>query len=224
MNGVLAVVAHPDDETLGCGGALALHSSKGGETAVLCLTCNPPSRKSEIINAVKKLGIQSMNVWDEFEILTSKETVRRIAEVIVSLKPKAVITHLPFDYHVDHRATYNLVKEAVEWAAHTTIYPEAWCVKRMLLMEVNTLIPTPHVLVDITSVFEMKLMALLEHRSQNQKLSWGYYRDLLIKKGELRGIQGGCSQAEAYIIEPLTENSPFFPLKASNNILGGEST
>ncbi len=38
------------------------------------------------------------------------------------------------------------------------------------------------------------------------------------KKAELRGVQGGCGYAEAFLVEPLTENSPFFPEKATRSL------
>ena len=50
VNGILAVVSHPDDETFGCGGTLSLHSKLGENVDVLCLTCNPPEREHEIIS------------------------------------------------------------------------------------------------------------------------------------------------------------------------------
>ena len=35
---VLVIAPHPDDETLGCGGSIALHDDRGDNVAVLWLT------------------------------------------------------------------------------------------------------------------------------------------------------------------------------------------
>ena len=35
---ILVVAAHPDDETLGCGGAIAKHSNEGDEVKVIVMT------------------------------------------------------------------------------------------------------------------------------------------------------------------------------------------
>jgi LmbE family N-acetylglucosaminyl deacetylase len=217
MGGILAVVSHPDDETFGCGGTLALHA---GEAKVLCFTCNPRNRRSEIMKACKALGVAKPVVWEEDNVVQSQALVRRIADVIVAEKPRVVITHLPYDYHADHRAAYATVKEAIEWAAHTTTYEKPHLVERLLLMEINTLIPTPHVLVDVSSVMEEKRAAVEAYETQLAKFSWGYYEGLGEKKAELRGVQGNCGYAEAFAEEALPHNSPFYEAKATRSLLG----
>ena len=220
MGGILAVVAHPDDETLGCGGTLALHASTGSEVGVLCLTCAPPGRHTEIENACAELGVTDLEVLKASEIPRSKELVKKISDMIVSAKPEVVITHLPYDYHANHREAHEVVSEAVEWAAHTTTYEEPWRVRRLLLMEISTLIPTPHIIVDISGAISRKKAAVAMYTSQLAKFPWGYYERLTDRKAELRGIQGGCSYAEAFIEETLARNSPFYQSKSVKSLLG----
>jgi len=136
-------------------------------------------------------------VLDEERLAIDGDFGERISEVIVSTRPSVVITHLPFDYHREHRIAYEVVREAVEWAAHTTTYDDPWIVERLLLMEVNTLIPSPHVAVDISDVMERKVDAMDCYASQLSKFPWGYYREFNTKKAELRGVQAGCRYAEA---------------------------
>ena len=38
-------------------------------------------------------------------------------------------------------------------------------------------------------------------------------QEFMEKKAKLRGVQGGCNYAEAFLVEPIAENSPFFPKK-----------
>ena len=216
---LLAVVSHPDDETFGCGGTLAVHADAGADVDVICLTCTPPGRRLELENAAEVLGINEPMVFDAEEITFEDALVKRVRDVIAEVRPRAVITHLPFDYHREHRATYELVKEAVEWAAHTTGSWEPWSVGRLLLMEVNTLIPTPHVLVDISGTIERKMVAVDCYTTQLAKFPWGYYQDLSMKKAELRGVQGGCGHAEAFVEEALPVNGPFYPVKATRSLL-----
>lgn len=217
--GLLAIVSHPDDETFGCGGTLALHAMAGHESGVLCLTCSEEVRRRELINAADALGLEEPLIFDEVELSSGADLVRRISDVIASKRPEIVLTHLPFDYHREHRLAHDLVKEAIEWAAHTTTYDDPWAVGRLLLMEVNTLIPTPHVLVDITEAFEKKMEAVDCYTSQLAKFPWGYYEDFNIKKAELRGVQGGCSYAEAFQEEPIAHNGPFFESKSTKSLL-----
>lgn len=215
--GLLAIVSHPDDETFGCGGTLAAHAADA-PVDVLCLTCNPPERRDELYSAARALGIGEPTVFDYLHVEKNDQLIRRISDVIVEKRPRVVVTHLPFDYHREHRAAYEAVKEAVEWAAHTTIYEEPWLVERLLLMEVNTLIPQPHVLVDVTESMDKKMEAVERYTSQLAKFPWGYYQKINLKKAELRGVQAGCVYAEAYLEEPVPSNSPFYEAKATRSL------
>lgn len=215
---LLAIVAHPDDETLGCGGTLALHSEMGKTMKVLCLTCPDDERRRELQKAAEVLGIQELAVFNENKLSGENESVTRISDVIVSTQPEVIITHLGFDYHREHRLASKLVKEAIEWAAHIATSTEPWRVERLLKMEVNTLIPTAHIIVDITEAFNRKMEAIECYPSQLAKFQDGYYQRFSKLKAELRGVQGGCRYAEAFIEEPLTKNSPFYRLKSTSNL------
>ena len=217
--GILAVVSHPDDETFGCGGTLALHASSGAPVDILCLSCDPPERRAEIVGAAEELGVREPIVLEDRGVVSSPRLIRRVSDSIVALRPRVVVTHVPFDYHREHRAAYEVVKEAVEWAAHTTTYAEPCMVERLLLMEVNTLIPIPHVLVDISGVMNKKRKAMQRHASQLSKFSWGYYEGFNEKRAELRGVQGGCAHAEAYLEEPLARSGPFYPVRSVRSLL-----
>lgn len=216
--GILAIFAHPDDETFGCGGTLALHAEAGHSVGALSLTCSEEERGPELRRAAETLGIEEPIIFPEGSIDPTPDLIRRVSDVIVSRRPGVVITHLPFDYHREHRAAHDLVKEAVEWAGHTTIYDDAWVVERLLLMEVNTLIPSPQVVVDISDAWSRKEAAIEAYASQLAKFQWGYYQEFMGKKAELRGVQGGCGYAEAFLVEPLAENSPFFAEKATRSL------
>ena len=218
--GLLAVVAHPDDETFGCGGTLRLHAEMRHPVGVISLTCSDGERRRELCEASKILGVDAPVVLDEGRLSARSEVISRISDVIVSRRPEIVITHLPFDYHREHRLAFEVVKEALEWAAHTTTYSEPWRVDRLLLMEVNTLIPTPHIIVDVTEVFDRKMEAIQRYKTQLAKFPEDYYQRFNERKAELRGVQGGCRYAEAFMEEPLTANSPFYEVKSTRSLFG----
>ncbi|TRO48815.1 PIG-L family deacetylase [Candidatus Bathyarchaeota archaeon] len=218
MRRVLAIVSHPDDETFGCGGALALNARQGGLSQVLCLTSDPPERGDELTAACAALDISRPIIMGLEKISADGSTIRKVSDHIASFRPDVVITHLPTDYHRDHRETYEVVKEAVEWAAHTTTYEEPWLVGRLLLMEVNTLISSPHVLIDVSDVWALKEAAVECYPTQLAKFEDGYYQRFTRAKAELRGVQGGCGYAEAFIEEPLQRSGPFYEVKASKSL------
>ena len=218
MGNILAIISHPDDETFGCGGTLALHASDGHDVGVLCLTCSPSERRSELERAASILGVDEPIIYPEERLADGPETIRRISDVIVERRPEVVLTHLPFDYHREHKLAHGLVKEAVEWAAHTTTYEEPWRVESLLLVEINTLIPTPQVLVDISDVYNLKAEAIEAYKSQVAKFDWRYYQSFDRRKAELRGVQGNCGFAEAFMEEALPRNSPFYADKATRSL------
>jgi LmbE family N-acetylglucosaminyl deacetylase len=219
MVDILAVISHPDDETFGCGGTLALHAEKGDGVKVLCLTCNPNNRRKELQEACYVLGISEPLVLEVDEVKFSKTLIKYVADILVAEKPRIVITHTSFDYHSEHRVTHQVVKESIEWAAHMTTYENPWLVSRLLLMEVNTLIPSPDIYLDITKVMKKKMDAVQHYISQLSKFPWGYYKSFTEKKAELRGIQANCQNAEAFIEESIPKNSPFYLSKATSNLL-----
>jgi LmbE family N-acetylglucosaminyl deacetylase len=219
MNGgLLAIVSHPDDETFGCGGTLAKHAVEGKDVRVLCLTCNPLERREEFFNAVIALGVDA-DLFEKDHVEYSTDIIRDIADYIDEFRPSTVITHIPFDYHREHKVCYKVVKEAVEWAAHTTMYDDPWLVERLLLMEVNTLIPQPQVLVDVTDSFDRKLEAIDKHVSQIAKFPWGYYPKVSTKKAELRGVQCDVEYAEAFLEEALPTDGPFYAVKSTDYLV-----
>jgi LmbE family N-acetylglucosaminyl deacetylase len=217
--GILVIVSHPDDETFGCGGTLAIHAKKEHRANVLSLTCSDEGRRVELLNATRALGLEEPTILERKKLSFEPELALEVSRVIVEQRPEVVITHLPFDYHREHRVAYEVVREAIEWAAHTTTQKEPWAVGRLLTMEVNTLIPTPHVIVDVSEAFERKEEAMGCYTTQLAKFPWGYYREFNTKKAEMRGVQGGCRYAEAFLEESLTRNSPFFEKKATRSLL-----
>ena len=213
--GLLAIVSHPDDETFGCGGTLAKHTRAGKEVLVLCLTCNPRNRRDEFFSAVQALNVEA-DLLERDNVESSPELIREIADYIDDFGPGTIITHLHFDYHREHKACYGVIKDAIEWAAHTTIYEDAWLVNRLLLMEVNTLIPSPSVLVDVSSSYGAKEKAIHQYSTQLAKFPWGYYQRVNRKKAELRGVQCDVEFAEAFIEESLPRDGPFYSEKSTN--------
>jgi LmbE family N-acetylglucosaminyl deacetylase len=80
--GILAIFAHPDDETFGCGGTLALHAEMGYNVSALSLTCSNNERGKELKNAAKTLGINEPFILNEKAIDQSPKLIHRVSKVI----------------------------------------------------------------------------------------------------------------------------------------------
>jgi len=133
---VLAVFAHPDDETFRCGGTFALLANRGVPIHILTFTrgqagsCgNPPIcsqgdlssvRTKELICACQSLGVETPNILDyEDGKLININQEEGIAEIIIHIKkyrPQIVITWPPdgLSGHPDHIAVSRWVFKAFQ--------------------------------------------------------------------------------------------------------------
>lgn len=124
---LLAVFAHPDDESLGTGGTLAKYASEGVQVDLLTATRgelgwfgapedNPGPealgriRESELRDAARVLGVQDVRFLDyhdgELEIEDQRVLVARVADHIRQVRPQVVLTFDPSGLygHPDHMA------------------------------------------------------------------------------------------------------------------------
>ena len=141
---VLTIIAHPDDETMLTGGALALLALAGAEVHYLCATRGeggevgePPVcereqlgiiREAEMRCAVKSLGGVATEFLDFVDPLVGENEelhaytdnfsglVASLTEHIQQLEPEAVITHgSNGEYgHPAHKLTHQAARQAIE--------------------------------------------------------------------------------------------------------------
>ena len=75
MSGVLVLSPHPDDDAIGCGGAILHHTTQGDQVSVIYLTSGeggghgrPPTetarlRENEARTAAEIMGVISVEFW-----------------------------------------------------------------------------------------------------------------------------------------------------------------
>ena len=136
----MAVLAHPDDESLGIGGLLAAYAASGAETYLVTATrgergrffTNDPRpsdaevgrvRGAELWAAAQVLGVREVALLDyvdgELDRADSQEAVGRIVAQLRRVRPQVVVTFDPFGAygHPDHVAICQLTTAAVLAAA-----------------------------------------------------------------------------------------------------------
>ncbi len=149
-NTLLAVFAHPDDESLVAGGTLARYAAEGWQTALLCATrgeWGPISdyeladysdlgevRERELRAACEVLGISWLRFLDlddggiEAVLDTEEEaeTLEKIVRAIRELHPQIVITFGPDGLygHADHIAIGQLTTKACALASDSNAFPQ----------------------------------------------------------------------------------------------------
>ncbi len=127
---LLCIVAHPDDESLACGGLLAWSSALGVKVSVLCLTRGEHGpggesgelgaiRVRELLGACEALRVSSVTVLDHADgmlpWLDASQLERDIEDMIVRANPDVVVT---FDedglyWHPDHIAVHERTTQVV---------------------------------------------------------------------------------------------------------------
>ncbi len=211
---ILVISAHPDDECIGAGGTILAHTTHNIPVDVMCLTGND-TRNNELQNACSRLGVRSLFLSERDDFDIGMDLVNEVIGAILKSRPFLIITHSEEDYNHNHRATLEIVRRAIEWASHTTLFDNAHRVERVLHMEINTPISRPHVFVNITPFYKSAVAALKEHESQISKAN-DYYLRLYDTRTALRGVQSACERAEAFSVTLPEHSGPFYP---KNNVM-----
>ncbi len=164
---VLVLAAHPDDETVGCGGTLALLADAGATVTALFAsdgdatrgTPYPPEetgrrRRAEAVRAGELLGFsaRSLGLPDTHLSEHIAEIRRGISALVAEVRPEVVFVPWFLDGHPDHRA----VSDALAGAELGDL--EVWGYETWTALPHNRI-------VDITTVMDRKREALAAHET-----------------------------------------------------------
>ncbi len=189
----LFVAPHPDDESLGCGGAIALLRKIGAEVEILVVsdgTLSHPNsikfpkeklrnlRENELIEAANILGVDEScitffrypdrNVPNEDSPLFD-ETVAHCREYLTNSNPQTIFVPWRRDPHPDHRAAYQLFNAAKTDDVKIIEYP-IWLYELAESDDAPLQTEVTAFRLDITSVVGIKQQAIRAHRSQTTDL------------------------------------------------------
>jgi LmbE family N-acetylglucosaminyl deacetylase len=198
---VLVIAPHPDDEAIGCGGAILKHA-RGGDTVVavfltsgeLGLKSLPEAeararRESEAEAACASLGV-GRHVFLRRQDWSLAEDVdgaaQALAPVLEAERPELVYVPHEGEAHPDHRAAAPILRAALDSQTPNTLAYEIW-----------SPLPTWHEVIDISDVMDAKLEAIRCYRSQLDQFR---YDDAALGLGSYRGaLAGRCTYAEAFL-------------------------
>jgi N-acetylglucosamine malate deacetylase 1 len=173
---VLVIAPHPDDETIGAGGALARHIALGDEVLWCIVTqgYSPPWSEETLISAGKQID-QVQKIYGFHEVFrlgfpTVKlntvphiELCTAIQEVMKESNPDIVYTTSRNDANLDHRIVYDCTLVAVRPLPGNTV-------RRILSYEIGYTGPfgvpagaslfLPNVFINVTPYMNKKLAAM----------------------------------------------------------------
>lgn len=169
---ILVIAPHPDDESIGVGGLIALYPK---QTEVLVLTDGrygndkyAPSemkevRKQEFVNAMDIAGIKDYSFLD-----VEDGTLIDNKDIFVKIDIKNY-THIflpnPNDNHSDHTASYEYIMDCI--SVNTGLLPNVY------QYEVHKPLADVEYHLDITDVIEKKIDMVNSHRSQVEIHKYG---------------------------------------------------
>ena len=140
---VLAVFAHPDDESLSAGGLLARQAGAGGRTAVVTATWAPGTRRAdELAEALRILGADAPRLLGYADArvpesapgpraCATRPSTRPCAGLVAHIRdfrPEIVVTHDGYGGltgHPDHVHTHRVTVLAAQAAGLEQLYPDA---------------------------------------------------------------------------------------------------
>ncbi len=224
---ILIIAAHPDDETLGCGGTIARFSEEQQPVHILILgqgitsrqTGDDNTRALEIEklrkncrNAGKILGASQIyfesfpdNMFDSVPLLN---IVKAIESYIENIRPSVIFTHHGGDLNIDHSITARAVLTATR--------PMPGCpVKHLYAFEVlsatdwsfGQISPgfVPQYFINTKEFMAQKIKALKAYEGEIRTFPHPRSADAIKNLAGLRGSMAGLESAEAFsIIRTIT--------------------
>ncbi len=200
----LIVAPHPDDETLGCGGTMALLADRGASVTVMTATDGEATkgsrvspeetarrRRAEAERAAAVVGAtpRFLGLADGGLRAQVVELTAALRAAVAELQPEAVFAPWLLDGTPDHRAVAKALGSALA-SDGANPRPEVWG------YEVWTPL-VPNRIVEITSVIGRKREAIAAHRTASLALDLRAGEGL----GRWRTLQtlGGRGWAEAFL-------------------------
>ena len=188
---ILIVHAHPDDTEAWCSGTVKLLKDRGYSITIASITAGGMGgigsdeattvgiRKEEARRAAAVLDAEyiCLDQRDGF-VFDSPELRMRLISLIRQVDAGIILTHLPTDYHADHRAT-SLITDAAAMISSLPnapvpeppldVTPLLYHTAPMTLTDpVGSAIAPPQFFVDITDTIDTKMEMLSYHKSQQE--------------------------------------------------------
>ena len=221
---ILAVVAHPDDVEMWCGGTLRKYAEKGHKISIIIATngrtgTHRETDDRELIERREREELAASKFYeadvqflrqDDGELFNDRQTRRQVINAIRRAKPDVIFTHPPYDENVDHFTTGELVRNSIAYLPLSNVRVEEPPLKRQPMVffvdNYAGIGPMPEAFVDITKQFETKNRALLCH--QSQLTADTHWLEMLEVQARFRGMQYNVKYAEAFTGFKLFESMP----------------
>jgi LmbE family N-acetylglucosaminyl deacetylase len=217
LSGVLVVAPHPDDEVIGCGGAVLRHAELGRDVTVVTLgervrsviekDVTDEEYEAESRNAHRTLRISrhiALGLPGR-RVTGSTGLIEPLVRVIRSVRPEILYVPHADDGDRDHREAHEAALEAA-WLAHAPYFEEygapAPAISTVFGYEVWTPILKAQYIEGIDEYVETKVAAMRCYRSQLRHAAWD---EAILALARFRGVTTGVARyAEAFGVLQLS--------------------
>lgn len=220
---ILVVAAHPDDEVLGCGGAILKHIESGDIVHTIIMAEGLTSRDccrdvvgradelSELHQTAKKvadfMGVEKliMNNFPDnrMDSVTLLDVVKTIESEVDEFQPDVVYTHHAGDVNVDHRVTHDAVITACRSLpgepVREILFFETLSSTEWQMMTADKIFQ-PNVYVDITKQIHKKIKVLELYSSEMREYPHPRSYEGVKILAQYRGLTVGCPYGEAFML------------------------
>ena len=173
---VLFFVAHPDD-TIACAGTMFLmkdrfelhvgvltHGERGLGEKGFRDGSTKATRTREEEAAAAMVGAK-VHWFDEVDgdAYPNRDVCRQVANLLMELKPRAIVAMWPLDYHLDHAMSSACLQKAIGLVGMREVV-ELYFMEQSY--DTRTFVPAHYV--DVSDVLELKRAFIRQHVSQNR--------------------------------------------------------
>ena len=207
---VLVIAAHPDDELLGCGGTVALHTRAGHEVTSVIM-CEGESlrygqqgvgQREHIRRAADTLGVRDVRAFgfpdQRLDTMPLTELITPLDQVVKDVRPTIVYVQYGGDINRDHHLLFQAALVATRptacWVravyAFDTASSTEWAFPRTF---------TADTWVDISATLELKLAAMACYTSEVRPYPHPRSLESLRYRAHAWGNQQCLDAAEAFM-------------------------
>jgi len=216
-NKVLVIVAHSDDEAIGCGGTLLKHRDASDEIRIIYMTNGVGARNADTLDIDIRLKAQKsacrqleISEYYNFDFPDNKmdtvpliDVAQAIESVLTQYQANIIYTHHGGDLNIDHRITHQAVMTACRPQPNSSIL-------KILTFEVNsstewssltmTAAFSPNYFVDISNYQQEKKEFLRHYEKEMRGYPHSRSYKAITNLNNLRGNQVGLDAAEAFML------------------------
>ncbi len=222
----LVVVAHPDDEVLGCGGMLKKLSKLKKNIKVIFVAEGSSCRYKDLVKhkkqikksisqrekfaekALKDLGIKKFDFYNLNCGKLNSYPITQVAQIIEKeikeFKPEIIVSHSNFDVNLDHKTVYQACLQATRPTKKQNKIKGFFSFEILSSSEWKyNKIFEPNFFINIEKEINYKIKAMKRYKSEIRKFPHPRSTEGIISQAKYRGIQCHHKYAEAFKIVRL---------------------